>query len=98
MQIPLRGKLLQLTPLRRELMLRVMDGDKDLAPIMYSWNRRPRVEEVLCWLIANRYTGRTLLEFMQHSHGARIHGFFQWVLQQIEKSPTPPPIILGRDW
>ncbi len=62
---------LPLTPERKELMHRVMDGQPDLAGIMHMLHHYKYCDEILSWLVEHNYTGKNLVD---------------WVLNKFRKS------------
>lgn len=73
-----------MTPTRRELFLRVMDGYPDLRHLFVYWNQHSRCDQVLHWLIKHHYTGRRLADLFKHRFGPRIWLPYQWVLDKLD--------------
>ncbi len=66
------NRMKQLTPQRRDLMLRVMDGHLVLKDLMWVWQNHPkkhRLDFVLKWLIQNNLTGFRLMAYCQAKPG-----------------------------
>lgn len=75
-----------LTELRREMILRVVDGQMDLTPIMYHYHHLVRCDEVLAWLIRHGITGHIFRSWFYSEHKGSILGSVGFVLKQIEKA------------
>lgn len=87
-----------LTPFRRELMLRVTEGDPSLGPIMYHYTHFVRCDEILQWLIQHRITGRLFADWFHFDQKGSFLGSAEWVLQKIEKRKKKREIMVSRDW
>lgn len=59
-----------LSPRRRELMHRAMDGDADLMGVMHILNDYKFCDNILTWLIAHKYTGKNLRGLVIHFHSS----------------------------
>lgn len=89
----------QLTPYRRELMLKVMDGDQRLGRVLFYWNSKEssEVEMVLRFLIEKQATGKTLGDWIFHTYGKNSEAFegaYQWCVSKLDKVLRPKPIII----
>lgn len=86
----------QLTPYRRELMLKVMNGDQTLAPIMFKWNFKYGVEDVLRYLLHQGMTGPSLSMWMSQTYGPNIHEPFIYLLKQCGQDFRPKPVLITK--
>ena len=88
-----------MNPELREKILRVVDGETVLLPVMHEWSvHLRRCVEVLDWLIANHLTGKALVGFIQFRFPRSTLEPARWVLMKIDRQSNPSPIIYGRDW
>ena len=86
-----------MTPQRRDLMLRVVDGHQSVLPLVYHADRLTRCDEVLVWLIKNNITGFRFISFFQEKDFSILQTFSD-VLRRINKEKQCSPIIAGKDY
>lgn len=89
---------LEMSPHRRDMIHKVMDGQKDLTYVMYLWNQLAWCDQLLFWCIANRYTGKNLCELIRKKFQLMPMATAKWIKQQIDKESAPRPILVGKDF
>lgn len=86
-----------MTGKRRELLLRLADGKKELLPAMWHMDRWVRADEMVDWLIRRGFTGDAFNELFMHQFNGSFLELGRFVLAQVERE-KPKPIIAGRDY
>ena len=74
-----------MSQLRREKILKVIDGDPRLIVTLAHWNNLNRADDVLDWLISNRLTGRNLWGWLTEKRPATILDPLKYIFSKIEK-------------
>ncbi len=67
---------------RKELMLRALDGETDLAGTMYILHAYKFCDNILLWLIAHRYTGKSLRDLLVKSFASSVPALVEYVISQ----------------
>lgn len=83
---------------RRQMMLKVMDGDMRIPPILFSWKDFARIDDVLEWCIRNRMTGKNLYTWLYGTFRNSILNPLHFIVAKIDKDPEYKPFIVGRDF
>lgn len=86
-----------MSPQRRDLMFRVMDGDPRVSHYLYHLDQFHKCDLMLNWLIQNRLTGREFLNWARFHFGASILDMCRFILGHLEKNREYRPILLGKD-
>lgn len=87
-----------LSPKRRELMLRVADGDQRSFVYLFHLNSMRRCEDILEWLIHHRYTGRSFVDYVAVAHEGSVLSMARTVVMWLEKNEELRPILIGQDF
>ena len=87
-----------MTPIRRKLITRVMNDSLELLPVLHQLSRYKRCDNFLKWLIKNRITGQTLIEWLRIEHSGSVIFMVQFMIKHQYKNKEYRPIILGKDW
>jgi hypothetical protein len=89
-----------MTPRRRALMMRVMDSKPEILPYLHFLDRFARCDDILRWLIENRLTGQSFLEWAKQSFDISMMNMASFVLKRVEKDNSRDirPIIMGKDF
>jgi hypothetical protein len=72
-----------ISPERRELMHRVMDGRHDLMGVMSILHAYKYCDNFLKWLVINRYTGGHLVDLLVKKHRSSVPNLINWILVQM---------------
>lgn len=85
---------------RRELFLRVVDGDMRLPPYLFNWAQRPACDVVCKWLIKHNMTGKVLHDWMRANFKNSMDLPFKWVFSKVQRDPelAKRPTLLERDY
>jgi hypothetical protein len=87
-----------MTPRRRDLMLRVMDGVPGLAPVLWHIDHMYRCDEVLNWLSRHGYTGKKLEAWIRESNEGSILRTMSAVLKELDGEKEQRGVFAGRDF
>lgn len=87
-----------MTPLRRELIFKVIDEDQSLIPTMHQLNHYVHCDKFLAWLINNRLTGKNFKEWFKEKHQNSVMSLVQFIIKHSEKNKEVKPLILNKDW
>lgn len=89
-----------MTPKRRQLMLIVLDGRKEILPYLHIMYNFRACDEILAWLIENRLTGTNFLSWAENNFGTSLLDVGAFVLKRLERDLTSGKraIIHGKDW
>lgn len=79
------GKHPTLTPERRMLMHMLMDGDHRVVTHLFQIQMYVRCDEILRWLIDNRITGSTFIDWFEINHKSSPLKMVGFVINAIEK-------------
>lgn len=71
--------------------------DQRILHVLYHFDRLRRCDEVLRWLIANRFTGKQLLDWMDAEHGSSMLKTASHVIARVNKEGIRP-IVAQRDY
>lgn len=89
---------LRMTDRRRDLLLRVMDGDYAALPFLHHFDSHfVRCDEILEWLIKNRLTGREFVAWTRMWKGTTPFSLGRFILSRVQKDQEQK-IIHGKDW
>ena len=83
--------------LRRSLLLKVMDGDPMLAPVMWHFDKLIRCDEVLRWCVSNGLVGKRFMSFYEE-HGCSILRSASYILKRINAETISGKVMAGRDY
>jgi hypothetical protein len=86
-----------MTARRRQLIFKVADGYDPTLPVLHFLDSMVRCDDILRWLIAHRFTGKNMCQFLHQTFGNKMLDMSKFILQQIDKTNDPQAIILGRD-
>jgi hypothetical protein len=79
-------------------MHRIMDGNANIAPIMYHFNNYRRCDQMLVWLIRNRLIGETFLSWMRINHKNSPFLTAAFVLSKVKKEKNVQPVLADKDF
>ena len=71
-----------LTPIRRELMHAVMDGDTELSGVMFILNQYTHCDAFLRFLLVNKITGNNLRELLVKKYKGRVEPLVKFIVQK----------------
>jgi hypothetical protein len=89
---------MDMTQVRRELILRFCDDRTDVFPFAFHLNAMVRCDEILRWLIKNRITGKHFLDWVRFHHNYSILKAAAFVMKEIDRNAELRPIIGGKDY
>ena len=69
-----------MTPKRRELMHRAMDGTNDLAGVMHILHGYKFCDNILIWLISHKYTGQHLKDLIVKRFHSSVPALVNYVV------------------
>ena len=87
-----------MSPARRDLMFRVMDGERKILPYLHHFDGYTRCDYMLSWLIDNHLTGKNFLDWTQKYFPTGFMDCAVFILTRIDKDKESRPIIIGRDF
>lgn len=87
-----------MSPRRRELIFKCIDGDSRLLPAMHMCTQFYRCDDIIEWLISNRFTGKNLWDWIKSEHGGSYFGMAKFVLTKLKREQELQPVIAGRDF
>ncbi len=82
---------------QRQLLLRVIDGIPQLAPLAWHLKEMRRCDDACRWLIQNNLTGRELYAFWTLQHGNSFLKVIAAITKGLEKLDKTRPVLVGRD-
>lgn len=85
-----------MNPRRRELLMKVMDGNPNCLPILYHLDQYLRCDQMLSWLIQNRFMGDEFLFWFKWECDSSLLSMGKFLLARIEKNEKTQ-ILYGRD-
>lgn len=85
-----------MTPQRRSLMFRVMDGRREILPYLHHFDHYAQCDEILKWLVSARLTGKEFLDWSVGTFGTSLMGPAKFIISRI--TPSDGKIEIGRDW
>lgn len=83
---------------RRELILRVVDGDFRNVDVMFNFDRFVHCEKMLEWLIKNKITGKTFFEMYLNDFKASWLNFGKWIVMKANNEKEYRPVMAGKDF
>lgn len=83
---------------RRELILRVADGNPETLPILYHFDRFRYAEKILKFFIQNNITGQNFIDVYQNQFKLSWLSMGKWAVMRINKEKTTKAIIGGKDY
>lgn len=87
-----------MTESERQLMLRVLDGNPELATFVYHlWHYR-KAENMLRYLIANDLVGAKLWLFVKQECGGTPMNLAKELLKRINNAKEISSVLIGRDF
>lgn len=87
-----------MSPRRRDLFQRVMDGDPRTLTILHIFDGFARCEEMLNWLIQHGYTGQKFFAWVKIYHEGSPLGAGKEILMRLNKDQEASPVIFGKDF
>ncbi len=87
-----------MTEIRRQMMLRIADGAPEATRPLYYLDRLTRCDEILCFMLTQRLTGRKFIDSLNHEHDGSILEFAKWAIMRIDRNLEKKPILFGRDF
>lgn len=88
----------QMTSARRDLMLRIYDGEEQVLRVLYRMQGLTRLDEVLSWLVEARLTGKNLLAWMRIQHENSLLKTVSFILMRVNNDKAVQPLFIGKDW
>lgn len=86
-----------MSPLRTNLMMKIIDGDHRIPPLMYNFDRLVRCDELLKWLVNNNLTGVNFLGFLLENSNSFLQTAAE-ITRRVDKDKICKPIFAGRDF
>lgn len=86
-----------MTPFRRELMFKVMDGQKDVLPYLHHFTFYHQCDEILRWFIKNNLIGKEFLAWTRNKFGISMLDVSKYVLNRLTKDESRL-VLYGRDF
>lgn len=83
--------------IRRQMMLKIADGNMSTLPILYHADRLRRCDEVLQYLLKNKLTGNQLLSYFQEQNSS-ILNLLSDILRRVDKERQKQKILAGKDY
>lgn len=90
-------KMPPISPRRRELVLKVCDGDPNALPYLWHLDQFHRCDEILEWCIGSRLTGKEFTQWVKGPFRGSALAAGNAVLKRLEKVSGPRHLITGRD-
>lgn len=87
-----------MTPQRRELILRVCDGNQNAFPIVHQLDGFVHAERMFKWMIRENMTGNNLVETYIHDFKCSWLTLGKWVIMMINKDTEMKKVIAGKDY
>lgn len=87
-----------MSPRRRELILKVCDGDSRVLPALHMCTQFYRCDEMVEWLLKHKITGHNLWDWIKESHGGSYFSMAKFVLTRVKREAVLQPVIAGRDF
>ena len=87
-----------MSPFRREMMLRVVDGNPTLIPVMHQLTHYRDCDKFLKWLITNNITSKNLVEWLRDTFRNSTMSMVKFIIKKNNKDNETKPIILNKDW
>lgn len=75
-----------ITPKRRELFFRAIDGQQDLLGTMSILHAYKYCDEILMWLIEHNYTGKNLIHLLVKRFKSSVPDLVLFVVDRVNKS------------
>jgi len=75
----------EMDPMRRELMLRVINDDMRCVPIVYQIDQFKHCDRALVWLLEAKITGHNLYEWIHREHSGSVLFMIHFIVKQVEK-------------
>lgn len=82
---------------RRERMMRVMDGDSRILPLLFEVQKYVKCDDILSWLIKSNITGVTLWDWYVNTHKASPLAMMGYVVNKIEQNRRFRQMYAGKD-
>ena len=83
---------------RRELILRVADGENRNFPILHQIDNFVHSEKMFIWMIQNGITGKNLFELYTIEFMNSWLSLGKWVIMMINKDTQIRKVIAGKDF
>lgn len=80
-------------PRARQLYLRVIDGQKDLAVLCWHINQHHRSVDILQWLVAHQFTGLKLMALWKDEHQNSMLRTISFIVMRLEKETRPRAVL-----
>lgn len=92
-------ELIPMSPQRREMFLRIMDGvdSKQLGHLLHHLNDYVHCDRMLKFLIDHDFTGKKLVEVLAIQGWSKLN-VAKWIIKEVNKESSFKPIIVGRDY
>ena len=76
---------IRITPKRRDLFFRSIDGQQDLLGTMSILHHYKHCDEILEWLIAHNYTGKKLANLLVKKFKSSVPNLVLFVVDRVNK-------------
>ena len=83
---------------RRELILKVSDGNMQVLPILHQLDGFVAAEQMYYWMIQERMTGDNLLQSWIHDFKGSWLSMGKWIIMKMNKDNEIRKIIAGVDY
>lgn len=85
-------------PVRKELILKTINGDINLVETMHSLTRYRDCDRILKWLLRNNIKGSNLSDWIKINHSNSILNMVKFVVKCANNEREIKPIIYNKDW
>lgn len=87
-----------MTPQKRELILMVADGNMNTLPILHQLDGFIHSERMFKWLIQNKITGTTFLEYYSQKFQHSWLTFGKWITMKVNGEAEFARVIAGKNY
>jgi hypothetical protein len=74
-----------MSPERRNLILMIADGNPKALPYLYEFDKLVFAEKFYTWLILNRITGNTFVEYWEKKFQYSFKAFTEFILKHLKE-------------
>jgi len=91
-------QLIEMSDRRRELILRLVDGDPDSLVLAYLLTQYTRCDTIIAWLIRQNITGKKFSDWVKYEWEKSVLTMVKHILKKVDSDVTTRPILIGPDF